>query len=166
MTPADFERILRQPGYSVDGGVSGQNAPTLRRDGQGATEAQKGHCAIPSSSRLSLWRSERDFMRAVIAECDLRAIGQPKYGLVYHIPNENSYRQPGVRAGMPDLALSVASGKFHGWYCELKITGGKLSEKQRTMHDRLRMEGYRVVVVWDSVDEVMREIEEYLERNK
>lgn len=125
------------------------------------------HLFRPLSKALRIqvsapWRSEREFMAAVIAECDLRAIVTPEYGLICHIPNENSHRQPGVRAGMPDLLLPVARGNFHGWYCELKIQGGKCSAVQRTMHHRLRMEGYRVVTIWDSVDEVMSEIEEYL----
>lgn len=118
----------------------------------------------PRTKSPSPWRNEREFMAAVIAECDLRAILVPEYGLIYHIPNENSHKRPGVRAGIPDLALPIPSkcGTFHGWFCELKIGSGKCSQVQLTMHHRLRMEGYRVAVIWDSVDEVMREIEEYL----
>jgi len=63
---------------------------------------------------------------------------------------------------MPDLALLVQRGGHGGLFIELKVRNGKLSKAQRDMHHRLRMAGYQVAVVWDSVEEVMRVIEEYL----
>lgn len=124
----------------------------------------------PRPATPSFWRSEREFMAAVIAECDLRAIGQPEYGLIYHNANENAHRQPGVRAGVPDLFLPVvrvdAWGEvLGGLYIELKVGSGKCSQAQGKMHHRLRQAGYRVAVVWDSVETVMQVIEEYLRVN-
>lgn len=108
------------------------------------------------------WPSERHFQAAVIAECDRRAVLEPEYGLVCHIPNENSHKQPGVRAGIPDLFMACARGGYHGLYCELKIGGNKPSRAQLDMIHRLRMQGYRCEIIWDDLDAVMSVIEGYL----
>jgi hypothetical protein len=167
MTPADLARILAQPGYSVDDPLA-LLPSTAAQEGKGddlpaqGIQYTKSHLAQRHDLSAQSWRSEREFMAAVITECDLRAIEQPEYGLVCHIPNENSHRQPGVRAGACDLFLPVARGEYHGWFCELKVGSGKCSQKQLDMHRQLRAQGYRVVVIWDSVGEVMAEIEQHL----
>jgi mRNA-degrading endonuclease RelE of RelBE toxin-antitoxin system len=58
--------------------------------------------------------------------------------------------------------LMVRRGECGALFIELKAGSGKPSAAQMDMHYRLRREGYRVVMIWDSVDEVMRAIEEYL----
>ena len=53
--------------------------------------------------------------------------GMPDLDMLYHIPNGGSRNRKeaynlklqGVRAGVPDLCLPVARGKFHGLYIEL-----------------------------------------------
>jgi len=121
---------------------------------------------------IKLWKDERQFMAAVIAQCDALAAVAPVYGWVYHVSNENSHRQPGVRAGVPDLALDVArydraaGTGFHGWRCELKVAGNDLSPAQRTRIDALRAEGYYVAVVWDSVEQVLENLAWYLALNE
>lgn len=58
------------------------------------------------------------------------------------------FRAEGLRRGYPDLALDIARGKFHGLRIELKrLEGGKEDDDdQRKWWDRLRNEGYAVVV--------------------
>ena len=144
----ELERILRRPGYSTD-------QPVTRS------------CAHPSGVPApTIWPSEHAFQSAVIAEAQRRATLQPEYSLLVAIPN-GQYRkgqrpEPGLCAGMPDLMLCVQSGGHGALFLELKIRDGKLSKIQREIHHRLRMAGYQVAVVWDSVDEVMKIIEEYL----
>lgn len=162
-TEQDLAKILQQPGYSI---VGAPLAAPLRKSGVGEDLGSISVYSDPQSaqrpSRAVPWPSERHFQAAVIAECDRRAILQPEYGLVCHIPNENAHRQPGVRAGMPDLFLPAARGVYHGWYCELKIGNNKPTQLQLDMHNRLRRQGYQVALIWDSVDEVMKSLEEYL----
>lgn len=102
----------------------------------------------------------------MIAEAQQRAILQPEYGLLVAIPN-GQYRsgqrmEPGLKAGMPDLMLCCQRGTHGALFIELKSGSGKPSREQMDMHQRLRMEGYRVVLIWDSVDDVMAECERYL----
>jgi hypothetical protein len=112
--------------------------------------------------------SERDLQAAIIEECDRRAVTQPEYGLIFAIPN-GQYRhgqrmEPGLRAGVPDLLLPVARGRWHGLFLELKYKDNKPSEKQLQWIRALKEQGYRVVTIWDSVGAAMAEIESYLGR--
>lgn len=110
--------------------------------------------------------SERELQAAVIAECDRRSVTIAEYGLILAIPN-GQYRQgqrmePGLRAGVPDLFLPVPSRQFYGLWLELKCGTNKPSRNQLEWIRRLRVQGYKVAVVWDSVEEVMAVIDEYL----
>lgn len=112
------------------------------------------------------WPSERHFQAAVFAEAQQRAILQPEYSLLVAIPN-GQYRagqraEPGLTPGLPDLALFISRGGHGALFLELKVGAGKPSRAQLDMIHRLRMEGYRCEIVWDSLDEVFGTIEEYL----
>ena len=72
---------------------------------------------------------------------------------IFHIPN-GGFRNPregrnlklqGVRAGVPDLFIPVASGGFHGLFVEMKKEGGRLSPKQREWLQLLNRQGYKAV---------------------
>lgn len=150
----ELERILKQPNYSVDGFLF------------------EGSLVIPKSKvppgvlAPTIWPSEHAFQTAVIAEARQRAILEPEYSLLVAIPN-GQYRkgqrpEAGLCAGMPDLMLCAQRGGHGALFIELKIRDNKPSRAQLDMHHRLRMAGYQVAVVWDSVEEVMRVIEGYL----
>lgn len=111
--------------------------------------------------------SEHDLQAAVIAKCDELSIMCVEYGLIFAIPN-GQYRQgqrmePGLKKGVPDLFLPVARHGYHGLYIELKCGANKPSREQLRWLDLLRGEGYRCMVIWDSVDAVMDAITDYLE---
>lgn len=171
MTAADLARILAQPGYSLaDPSALLPSPSTLcRRPGvadASNVESCQNDGKAASSPSYGVWRSEWDFQSAVIAEAKLRAIAQPEYAMLVAIPN-GQYRkgqraEAGLTAGMPDLMLCVPRGGAGALFIELKCGSNKPSKAQLDMHSRLRRAGYRVVVVWDSVGEVMRVIEEYL----
>lgn len=117
-------------------------------------------------SGLGAWRNEWEFQAAVIAEAKIRAITQTEYAMLVAIPN-GQYRkgqrpEAGITAGLPDLVLLVPRGDHGCMFIELKLTPNRCSAAQLDMHHRLRMEGYLVAVVWDSVSAVMDEIERYL----
>lgn len=112
--------------------------------------------------------SEWEMQKAVIDECDRRAIEQPEWGLVAAIPN-GQYRkgqrmEAGLRRGLPDLMIFAARHSRHGCFIELKIKPNKPDEFQEWWHRRLRIEGYCVEVVYDDPWEVIKLIDWYLFR--
>jgi len=138
--------------------------PDLRLADDVATEVPVSTSSIPAIS-------EHQLQSLIIAECDRRSILRVEYGLIFAIPN-GGHRHPavaaklkaeGVRAGVPDLMLPVARQGYHGLFVELKCGPNKPSEAQQDWLRNLRSEGYLCHVVWDSVDEAMGLIEEYLE---
>ena len=166
-TAQELSRILSQPGYAISDGSS-LPAPLQKSGVGGAIQANTVKHIAATEKRPSavLWASEREFQAAVIAECNMRAVLEPEFAMLVAIPN-GQYRagqrmEPGLRAGMPDLMLCCQRGPHGALFIELKVGDGKPSREQMEMHQRLRMEGYRVALVWDSVDDVMFEIARYL----
>ena len=79
----------------------------------------------------------------------------PELELAFHIPNGGSrnkieaarLKAQGVKAGVPDIFVSVPRGGYHGLYIEMKRQrGGKMREGQKDMIPKLRAQGYRVEV--------------------
>lgn len=81
----------------------------------------------------------------------------PELDLLYHIPNGGGrtkaeagiLKAMGVKAGIPDLFLSVARGTWHGLYIEMKSGKGRLSDAQRDMASKLIQQGYAVFTCRD-----------------
>lgn len=67
----------------------------------------------------------------------------------------------GLRAGVPDLFLSVARGVFHGLYLELKSETGQVRPFQREVIGLVKVEGYQVVVC-KGFDAAREAVEAYL----
>lgn len=94
----------------------------------------------------------------------------PEIDLLYHIPNGGSrnnleaanFKRQGVKAGVPDLCLPVARGKYHGLYIEMKYGKNKTSENQRKWLAALQRQDYAVAVCygWQEAQEL---ITKYLE---
>lgn len=135
--------------------------------------ANPAELAIPTRPEL-VGAREHELQQAVIAECQRRSILQPEYGLLIHIPN-GEYRPSatarrlkamGVVAGVPDLFLpaprQMGSRWLHGMFIELKVGKGRPSLAQLEWMDKLRAQNYFVVVCYDTVEAVMRQIEWYL----
>lgn len=92
----------------------------------------------------------------------------PELKLLYHVPNGGSrhkaeagrLRAEGVKAGVPDLCLPVARGKYHGLYIELKRQrGGRASEFQSAWLTALSAQGYKAALCcgWESAAETIIE---------
>lgn len=89
----------------------------------------------------------------------------PELDLLYHIPNGGSrnrieaanLKRQGVKAGVPDLCLPVARGRYHGLYIEMKYGKNKTSDKQNKWLDALSKQGYAVAVCygWESAQRVI-----------
>lgn len=85
----------------------------------------------------------------------------PQYArLLHHSPNGGfrtsveaaKFKAMGTRAGFPDLFLALPMGTSHGLFIEMKIKGGKLSEKQKEMLSLLQAQGYTCEVCYSFSD--------------
>jgi hypothetical protein len=137
---------------------------TFQLNKQYALPAELEATGQPATKRtaVKLWKSEREFQAAVFKVAEWEALQRPEFSQLFHIANENAHRNPGVKGGVPDLFLPVARGKNHGLFIELKVGSGKPSRAQLDTISRLRANGYSVHVIWDSVDEVIQCIADYL----
>ncbi len=97
----------------------------------------------------------------------------PELKLMYHIPN-GGYRNKaeaarlkvqGVKAGVPDIHLPVARGKYHSLYIELKAGNNKPTENQKIWLRELNKQGNAVSVCygWHQAAET---IKHYLNLNE
>ena len=161
LTAADLTRILQQPGYTIADGSLLPECAQAAQDGRGEALPPKPTKGTQRGSK-SAWRSEREFQRAVMDAFAVWAAANRVDSILCHIANENAHRQPGIVAGMPDIVLLKSSRRFGALFIELKVGSGKCSKAQLDMHYRLLRLGYSVIVVWDSVDEVMRAIAGYV----
>ena len=93
----------------------------------------------------------------------------PQLAMMYHIPNGGSRNKleahnlklQGVKAGVPDIFLSVPSGKYHGLYIEMKYGKNKPTDKQTEWMKALSEQGYGVKVCY-SWQEASKAICRYL----
>ena len=94
----------------------------------------------------------------------------PEISLLYHIPNGGSrnrleaanLKRQGVKAGVPDLCLPVARGRYHGLYIEMKFGSNKTSDNQDNWLKALRGQDYCAVVCY-GWQEAAETIIKYLE---
>lgn len=72
-------------------------------------------------------------------------------------------KKAGLCAGPPDINIDAARGGFHGLRIEMKREkGGVVSDTQQEWHDRLRAEGYQVIVA-EGASEAIAAIKSYLD---
>jgi hypothetical protein len=81
----------------------------------------------------------------------------PELALMFAIPNAGAGGQrgqagkmkaEGVKAGVPDIFLSVARKGYHGLYIEMKMPGNKPTVKQRWWQEYLEEQEYIVEVCY------------------
>ena len=113
---------------------------------------------------------ESDHQIALFVWAKLMQAQHPELSLLHAIGNGGKrnlieavrMKREGVKAGVSDVFLPVARGKFHGLYIELKVKGGKLSDDQKWWLSETTKQGYHSVVCvgWVEASEV---IKRYLE---
>ena len=96
---------------------------------------------------------------------------KPELKTMYPIPNGGSrtpsegarFKREGVKAGVSDICLPLARGKYHGLYIELKaVNGKKPSTAQFDFLRDVKAVGYYGAVCY-GFDEAREAIEKYLE---
>ncbi len=93
----------------------------------------------------------------------------PELALMYAVPNgghrhvnvARKLSAEGVKAGVPDIHLPVAAGRFIGLWIEMKFGTNRPSEHQARYMEALRKAGHRTVVCYSWASAVAA-IEEYL----
>lgn len=103
--------------------------------------------------------AEHDLQRSIIDECNWRANQDPRWGLIFAVPN-GQYRkgqrmEAGLKAGVPDLFLPVPRDKtkahpaYHGMFIELKIGRNVPTGEQERWLRLLREQGYYTCWIHD-----------------
>lgn len=96
---------------------------------------------------------------------DLALLFAVPNGIPIHGPQRfaiiNSFKQQGLRPGVPDACLPVGRGGFIAKWLELKTRGGKLSADQEWWCSRLKAAGASVSVC-DSFEQAVADLEVYL----
>ena len=118
--------------------------------------------------------TEHDEQVTVIQYCDVKKI------TVFAVPNGahlsggiksrarqmNSLKAEGLRSGILDLMIPIASNGYHGMFIEMKRQeGGKVSEEQKAWIKLLNENGYRAVVC-KGAKAAISEIEIYMEEKR
>jgi hypothetical protein len=114
---------------------------------------------------------EHDMQRALFRWAALQRNQYPELALLFsidhagtrHIAHACGLKARGVKAGIPDVCLPVASGNWHALWLELKSITGRQSEAQVWWQDALEHYDHRYVVV-RSLDVAISVIEDYLGR--
>ena len=96
----------------------------------------------------------------------------PDLEMLFAIPNGGSrhkleayaLKRQGVKAGVPDMFLAVAKGKYHGLFIELKAGSNKASDKQKIWIDKLKKQNYKAVICY-GFDEAQNELLEYISQD-
>lgn len=104
--------------------------------------------------------NESDHQKALITWARLSVGKYPELRFLYAIPNGGvrtlrtaaRLKAEGVLAGVSDLHLPVARGKFHGLWIEMKSESGRLSDAQKSWLNAMTTLGHAVAVCrgWDS----------------
>lgn len=115
--------------------------------------------------------SEHQEQKAVIELCEWYSKKDPRYGLLFAIPNgghrhiavASKLKAEGVRKGVPDLMLPVANPPYHGLFIEMKVKPNKASKEQLEWISKLTEQGYKASVCY-SWTEAIETIKHYLDR--
>lgn len=93
----------------------------------------------------------------------------PELFLLYAIPNAGKrtprqgawLKAEGLKAGVPDICLPVARGKYHSIYIEQKVDDGRLQPQQKTWLKKLADQGNYTCASWSS-EETIKILKAYL----
>ena len=105
--------------------------------------------------------SSEDNEQAMLFQwAEIAMLTYPELRLMYHVPNEGKrsvstgsrLKRLGLKAGVPDIALPVARGGYHGLYIEMKYGRNTLTENQRIWLDMLRKAGHMTAVCYSFIE--------------
>lgn len=109
---------------------------------------------------LAMGGSESDHQKALFCWAALESIRIPQLKLLFAIPNGGQrnrvtgarLKAEGVKPGVPDIMLPVATGKWHGLWVEMKSPSGKLSDHQVFWIEELQEQNYQVSICYGWIE--------------
>lgn len=121
--------------------------------------------------------NEHELQASIIAECELRANQDPRWGLLFAVPNggfrskatAGKLKAEGVKAGVPDLFLPVprratkAHPAYHGMFIELKVGRNRPTGQQQWWLDSLKAQYYYTCWIYDEPSAAIELLKWYLE---
>ena len=113
--------------------------------------------------------TEHEIQRTFVEWCELNQHRYPELKWLYHVPNGElrdkataaRLKRLGVKRGIPDLALDVARGGYHGLKLEFKSGTGRPTPEQEEYMGFLKRQGYAAFVC-RTVDDAILATTEYL----
>lgn len=114
--------------------------------------------------------SESDEQKLLFAWAEYAEVLYPELELLHHIVNEGrrslrmgaELKKQGMKAGVPDICLPVARGRYHALYIEMKrVKGGTVSDAQKWWIGKLNQQG-NLAVICHGFDEAKDVILRYL----
>lgn len=110
----------------------------------------------PSPEQLAKSGSEAAQQTALFCWAALHINKYPVLELMFHIPNGGTrhkaeagrLKAQGVKAGVPDICLPVASLGYHCLWIEMKAGKNKQSAEQRKWQDSLTLQKHLVLVAY------------------
>lgn len=120
-------------------------------------------------NRKYVMRSEGTEQEDIISWCYYHETQYPELKWIYHCPNGGKrnaqeaakFKRQGVKAGVPDLHLPVAKGRYIGLYIELKYEGGKLQKTQREWLEAMQAAGHYTCTCY-GYETAVKIIEQYV----
>lgn len=96
------------------------------------------------------------------------------YDVTFAIPNGGfrkrttaiKMKQTGAKAGVPDIFSAYVTDQYPGLFIELKVDRNKVSESQAQWIQKLKDQGYACTVVYDTCDNFMAAVNDYLTGNQ
>ena len=113
--------------------------------------------------------SEHQEQAALFEWAAIKSRQIPELAYLYAVPNGGfrhkataaKLKAEGVKRGVPDVALPVARGPYHGCWIEMKYGKNKPTSSQERWMEFLRGQGHYVTVCY-SWEEASRELMDYL----
>ena len=135
------------------------NADKMRPAADDATTLEANAGALGGSAPL-----EHDEQSALFEWANAAQGEHPELCMLFAIPNGGA-RHPavaaqlkaeGVKAGVPDIFLAVARGRWHGLFVELKRAdrSNHATSAQRAWMEMLRRYGYSAIVCYGATDAI------------
>lgn len=114
-------------------------------------------------------RSEKTEQILVFDWCRSNIGRYPVLEYIYHNPNGGTrnkaeaavLKRMGVKAGISDIHLPVARGRYIGLWIEMKYGDGDTTKPQSLWIEQMKIQGHYTRVCW-SAEEACRVIEEYI----
>lgn len=105
---------------------------------------------------------EHDSQAAFFTWVNYHAQSDTRFKLIWATPNGGQrhpavaakLKKEGVKRGVPDITVAVASKGYHGLYIEMKRAGKNTTPEQEEMIALLQFNGFKTAVCYDAAEAI------------